>query len=151
MCHFELTTIQGHGDLLRLSVKGNEYDVFLGQNKDELPKLYEGLFQEAGPFKGVAVNMENIDFMDESGQGLFMWVMQFFRKQQVIASIYGLNKLLKSLFELTRMDRIWGVYPSESLVVQMLEALPFPKSENEANFYSLSKEGKLRESSKLVR
>lgn len=64
--------------------------------------------------KGVILNLEQVDFIDSSGLGLIVSLVKRVREQSADLSICSLSPQAQSLFELTRMTRIFSIHPDET-------------------------------------
>ncbi|NNJ91119.1 MAG: STAS domain-containing protein [Gammaproteobacteria bacterium] len=82
--------------------------------RDELKKTTEGLD------KWMILNMENVDFIDSSGLGLIVSLVRNARENNADVAISNLSAQAQTLFELTRMTRIFSIYADENSALESL-------------------------------
>ncbi|TNG00655.1 MAG: anti-sigma factor antagonist [Gammaproteobacteria bacterium] len=68
--------------------------------------------------KWLIMNMDKVDFIDSSGLGLIVSLIRRTRERRADLSVCNLSPQAKSLFELTRMARIFSIYPTEESALQ---------------------------------
>ena len=78
----------------------------------DLKKMFIELRRE-GATK-VAVDMSNVDFMDSTVIGLFVWGMKNLREVGGDFRLFGLSEPVRKIFEITHLDRAFYILPSES-------------------------------------
>jgi anti-anti-sigma factor len=61
----------------------------------------------------VVVNLEKVPYMDSSGVASLVKLLSRARKQKVSLRLAGLTKRVRSIFEITRLDGVFEIYPSE--------------------------------------
>ena len=122
--------------ILLLSFNTNKFDVNLAGKREMLQKLYDIDFKESAPAKGVVLDLEGIDFMDESGSGFFIIILKFFLEKNMIVTAFGLSNNLRTMFEVIRFDRVLQVHKELKDAVEMLNLLPYPKNYTEARYLS---------------
>jgi anti-sigma B factor antagonist len=83
-------------------------------HRDELKKATEGLD------KWMILNMENVDFIDSSGLGLIVSLVRNARENNADVAISNLSPQAQTLFELTRMTRIFSIYVDENAAMEAL-------------------------------
>lgn len=69
----------------------------------------------------LVLNMEGIDFIDSSGLGLVVSLVRHARENSADIAITNLTPQAQTLFELTRMTRIFNIYENESVAVEALK------------------------------
>lgn len=83
-------------------------------HRDELKKATEALD------KWMILNMENVDFIDSSGLGLIVSLVRNARENNADVAISNLSVQAQTLFELTRMTRIFSIYSDENAALESL-------------------------------
>ena len=83
-------------------------------HRDELKKTTENLN------KWMVLNMEEVDFIDSSGLGLIVSLVRNARENNADVAISNLSPQAQTLFELTRMTRIFSIYADEKSAVSAL-------------------------------
>jgi anti-sigma B factor antagonist len=56
------------------------------------------------------VDMENVDFIDSSGLGSLVSSLRAVNEREGDVKVVGLQKQVRSIFELTRLHRIFGIF-----------------------------------------
>ena len=83
-------------------------------HRDELKKATEGLD------KWMVLNMDKVDFIDSSGLGLIVSLVRNARENSADVAISNLSPQAQTLFELTRMTRIFSIYADENTAIEAL-------------------------------
>ena len=83
-----------------------------GSDESDLKKMFIELRRE-GATK-VAVDMTQVDFMDSTVIGLFVWGMKNLREVGGDFRLFGLMETVRKIFEITHLDRAFEILPSES-------------------------------------
>ncbi len=83
-------------------------------HRDELKKATEGLD------KWMVLNMDKVDFIDSSGLGLIVSLVRNARENSADVAISNLSPQAQTLFELTRMTRIFSIYADENAALEAL-------------------------------
>ena len=97
---------KGHATILR-------FDGDLGASDEpELKKMFIELRREGA--NKVAVDMGNVDFMDSTVIGLFVWGMKNLREVGGDFRLFGLSEPVRKIFEITHLDRAFYILPGES-------------------------------------
>ncbi len=68
--------------------------------------------------KLLVLNMAGVDFIDSTGLGMIVSLVKRVRENKVDLAISNLSPQAQSLFELTRMTRIFSIYPDEVTALQ---------------------------------
>jgi anti-anti-sigma factor len=61
----------------------------------------------------VVVNLEKVPYMDSSGVASLVKLLSRARKQNISLRLAALSKRVQSIFEITRLDGVFDIYPSE--------------------------------------
>ena len=77
--------------------------------KTELQSLADAAGQR------VLLNMKNVDFIDSSGLGLVVSVFRRLREHNGELAISGPSAQVRTIFELTRLHRIFDIHETESV------------------------------------
>lgn len=71
----------------------------------------------------IVLDLSEVDFIDSSGLGTIVSILKTLGKGGELY-ISGLRETVASIFRLTRMDRVFRIYPSADIAARaMLEAL----------------------------
>lgn len=65
----------------------------------------------------IILNLTNIDFIDSNGLGSIISMFKVLSEKGSL-SIFGTKSTVKSLFKITKMDRVFQMYNTESEAVQ---------------------------------
>lgn len=60
----------------------------------------------------IAIDMANVDFIDSSGMGALVGSLKGVSREQGEMKIAGLSPEVRTIFELTRLHRIFDIYDS---------------------------------------
>lgn len=69
-------------------------------------------------YKGVIINMENIDYMDSTGLGELVGYLNRFKEAGKPMRIVKPNKVVMRLMELTKLNEVMPIYPSEEKALE---------------------------------
>ena len=61
----------------------------------------------------VVVNLEKVPYMDSSGVASLVKLLSRARKQNIVLRLAGLTKRVRSIFEITSLDGVFDIYPTE--------------------------------------
>jgi len=90
-----------------------------GSDESDLKKMFIELRRE-GATK-VAVDMTQVDFMDSTVIGLFVWGMKNLREAGGDLRMFGLHAFVHRLFDITQRDRAFKIFESEDEAVASFE------------------------------
>jgi anti-sigma B factor antagonist len=93
------------GAIVLLQVKEERLDA---HNADELKQTLNNLFG-AGK-SGVVVDLKEVRFIDSSGLGALVSGFKNASARQADLKLSGLQSQVKSMFELTRLHRVFEIY-----------------------------------------
>lgn len=101
------------GTVVVMQIKEERLDA---HNADELKQELGSLF-EAGK-TGVVVDLKEVRFIDSSGLGALVSGFKNASARQADLKLSGLQSQVKSMFELTRLHRVFDIYTTidEALV-----------------------------------
>jgi anti-sigma B factor antagonist len=60
------------------------------------------------------INMSEVSFMDSSGLATLVEAMQLSRRNKGALRLVGLNQRVRSIFEISRLDKIFHIYVNEA-------------------------------------
>jgi len=60
------------------------------------------------------INLTGVSFMDSSGLATLIEALQLARRQGGQLKLFGLQGRVRSLFEIARLDGVFGIYDSEA-------------------------------------
>lgn len=61
----------------------------------------------------LVVNLKEVNFIDSSGVGTLTDIFRRVKKYNGRFALVGLNKMVRSVFEITRLDRFFSIYETE--------------------------------------
>ncbi len=99
------TDQQGSKTVLRL--EGRLDAAGVRDHRDQLTRLADEVENQ------LVVNLHGVSFIDSSGLGLIVSMVRRLREHRADMSLCQLTPQAQSLFELTRMSRIFTIYTSE--------------------------------------
>lgn len=80
-------------------------------SKDVRDKLMELLREKPDNF---IVNMTDVEFMDSSGLATLVEALQWRRREGGQIKLVGLQKRVRSIFEISRLESIFEIYDNEA-------------------------------------
>ena len=60
------------------------------------------------------LNLAAVDFMDSSGLATLIEALQLSRRQQILLRLVHLQPRVRSIFEISRLDKIFAIYETEA-------------------------------------
>ncbi|MCD6378037.1 MAG: STAS domain-containing protein [Planctomycetes bacterium] len=60
----------------------------------------------------VVVDLSEVSYMDSSGVASLVKLLSRAMKQGIDVRLAGLNERVRSIFEITRLDTVFGIYPT---------------------------------------
>ncbi len=139
----QLERIPEHETILILTFQTDRIDVdFVQLNRIFLNKMYEPLENENMPVKGVAISFNNVEFMDDPGVGFYCQIIRFFQNKYIVPTVFGLSEKIRFLFEMTRLDGTIQIHKGIQEAIEMLNAIPFPKTVDDAYYLTLPEASK---------
>jgi anti-sigma B factor antagonist len=96
----------------QLSIQIVRFDGDLGASQDpQLRKMFVEL--RKGDALRVAADMSRVGFMDSTVLGTLVWGMKNLREAGGDFRMFGLHDFVRKLFEVTRLDNAFRIYPTE--------------------------------------
>ena len=74
----------------------------------ELKKSFEKL-----PIKKIVVDLEQVGYIDSSGLATLVEMLKKVRGQGGSLGLAGMSDKVKSLFEITKLDKLFQIYPNQ--------------------------------------
>lgn len=68
---------------------------------------------EKKPSKKVVVNLERVTYIDSSGLATLVEMLKKTRSQGGALGLSGMSEKVKSLFEITKLDKLFSIFPSQ--------------------------------------
>ena len=94
-----------NGNIVLVQVKEERLDA---HNADILKQALGKLFEEGKT--GVVVDLKEVRFVDSSGLGALVSGFKNASSRQASLKLSGLQSQVKSMFELTRLHRVFDIY-----------------------------------------
>ncbi len=83
-------------------------------------KVNELLFDPAASSSRTVVNLSKVHFIDSTGLAILVKGMKHHREQAGDMILCELQQPVRIIFELTRLDRVFDIYPTEADALQAL-------------------------------
>ncbi len=99
--------LEDNGKVVILMVKEERLDA---HNSDQLKQELSRLFGEGKT--GVVVDLKEVRFIDSSGLGALVSGFKNASSRQASLKLSSLQSQVKSMFELTRLHRVFDIYPT---------------------------------------
>ncbi|MDY0190367.1 MAG: STAS domain-containing protein [Desulfuromonas sp.] len=100
-------TVAEHGAVVSLSLQEERLDA---HNSNELKTQLLNLFEE-GKSK-IIIDLASVRFIDSSGLGALVSGFKNASSREGSLKLCGLQTQVKSMFELTRLHRVFEIFPS---------------------------------------
>ena len=71
--------------------------------------------------KKVLVNLENVGYIDSSGLATLVEILKKTRSQGGSLGLSGMSNKVRSLFEITKLDKLFTIYPNQQDAVSSLK------------------------------
>ena len=68
----------------------------------------------------IVLNLEKLDMLDSFGLAVLISLLKMCRERAGSLALCGLNDSVNRLIEITRMERVLAIYPSEGQAIQHL-------------------------------
>lgn len=92
-------------------------------NAPELRKVLMDLFKVRKAPR-VIVNMTNASYIDSAGVACLVEALKVARESKLGLALYGLNRVAKEVFELTRLISVFEVYGTEDEALRGVRQAP---------------------------
>jgi len=102
-----IVSIEEHGAIVILSLQEERLDA---HNSNELKTQLLNLFEE-GKSK-IIIDLATVRFIDSSGLGALVSGFKNASSREGSLKLCGLQTQVKSMFELTRLHRVFEIFPS---------------------------------------
>jgi len=80
----------------------------------ESPAFHGSLIELCEPApERLIINLREVTFIDSSGVGTLTDIYRRMRRQDKRMMLVGLNKMVRSVFEITRLDTLFSIYETE--------------------------------------
>ncbi len=100
--------------MLVKSVEQQGVTVFLVEgeiNINTSPELKKTFEKSQG--KKIVVDLEKVSYIDSSGLATLVEILKKTRTQGGALGLSGMSEKVKSLFEITKLDRLFKIYPNQ--------------------------------------
>lgn len=92
-------------------------------NAPELRKVLMDLLKVRKAAR-VIVNLTNVAYIDSAGVACFVEALKVARESKQGLALFGLNRVAKEVFELTRLIRVFEVYGTEEEALRGAQQAP---------------------------
>ena len=82
----------------------------------ELKKLFE-----KQPAKKIAVDLKNVTYIDSSGLATLVELLKRVKTQTGSLALAGLSDKVKSLFEITKLDKLFLILPNQEEAIRRVQ------------------------------
>ena len=72
---------------------------------------------EQQPSKKIVVDLEKVSYVDSSGLATLVEILKKTKSQGGRLALAGLSDKVRSLFEITKLDKLFSVFPSQTEAV----------------------------------
>jgi anti-sigma B factor antagonist len=109
---------------VKMDVRKVSDDVSIIDIKGELTAFAEGVLMQAynqasdGRVHAIVLNFEGLEYMNSSGIGLLVTLLIRINREKQRLLTYGLSEHYRTIFQITRLDDIIGIYDSEEEAVR---------------------------------
>ena len=107
---------RNQGEIVIVALKGR----LDSSSAPQLGKSVEKVLLASHP--KLAVDMSGVTFIDSSGLSALVQVMKRCRERQGAMVIFGLQQTVRMIFELTRLDKAFDLFPSEKEALKFFPA-----------------------------
>lgn len=105
-----------HGRVLMMHVAG-QVDLYSS------PMLRKEILRMVAiPEMRLLVNLDAVSYMDSSGLATLIEGLQHIHRNKGRMAVTGLRDTVKEVFELTRLDTVFTIYPDEEAALRGMEA-----------------------------
>jgi len=77
----------------------------------EVKKIFDNLIKEKK--EKIVINMEKVDYVDSSGLATLVELLKNFRKYGARLKLVSLSNKVKSLFEITKLEKLFDILDKE--------------------------------------
>lgn len=106
-----------HGDVQLLSLSGR----IDGANLPEIRDWMESATSIRPAY--IVINLDQVDFLDSNGLATLVWGLKRSREAKGNLYLCCLRQPVRILFELTRLDRVFEIYPCEADAVNAFQQI----------------------------
>lgn len=75
-------------------------------------------FFESQPSKKVVVDLEKVSYVDSSGLATLVEILKKTKIQGGSLGLSGLSEKVRSLFEITKLDKLFSIFPTQDSAVE---------------------------------
>ena len=68
---------------------------------------------EKKPSKKIVIDLEKVNYIDSSGLATLVEILKKTKSQGGSLGLAGLSDKVKSLFEITKLDKLFAIYPNQ--------------------------------------
>lgn len=122
MSCFCLQRIEGYNDLLRLSFNERKPPYELVKNGGQIPLLFDTLRSSGSEYKGVAVNMAGLPYLDGTGLAIVIYLLRFFHSKNMRVTVYCVESRVIEFIELCRLSQVLNICQTESDSIVMMNS-----------------------------
>ena len=76
---------------------------------------------EKQPSKKVVVNLEKVSYIDSSGLATLVEMLKKTRSQGGALGLAGMSEKVKSLFEITKLDKLFSIFPTQEEAISKIK------------------------------
>ena len=76
---------------------------------------------EKQPSKKIIVNLEKVTYIDSSGLATLVEMLKKTRSQGGALGLAGMSDKVKSLFEITKLDKLFSIFPNQDEAVSKIK------------------------------
>ena len=110
--NLNITVLPKNSEISVMSIEGN-IDI---NSSPELREYILVLIKKKVPV--IMINLSEVRYMDSSGLATFLESLKNVRKYQGKFILFNLQSLVKSVFEMTKLDKIFEIYENEKIAFE---------------------------------
>ncbi len=76
---------------------------------------------EKQPSKKIVVNLEKVNYIDSSGLATLVEILKKTKSQGGSLGLSGMSDKVKSLFEITKLDKLFAIFPNQEEAVSRVK------------------------------
>ena len=69
----------------------------------------------------VVIDMQKVDYIDSSGLATLVELLKKLKQRGGNLNLSQVSEKVKSLFEITKLDRLFGIYPTNDVAINSLK------------------------------
>ena len=88
-------------------------------NISSSPELRKAFEKESA--KKIVIDLEKVTYIDSSGLATLVEILKKTKSQSGGLGLAGMSDKVKSLFEITKLDKLFGIYPNRLEAIKVIK------------------------------